>query len=212
MSEGSKPFKVWNAPRSVKKSVTAETLKELISKGKEKLRYGNEEVRVVLESDGTEVDDEEYFQFLEAQTTFIFLTQDDGEWMPAYEEDQIQCEDVTDTGATPSGNAEPEEDDTRSVTDLAVMLKKDFSMIHTLSRDEIQKLLDLSPAELGARLARSRRDAHYIQLMCQRHLDQMRDSDDAVQFLDLLKTRHLSANSSDAGDGPATKRNRLNSP
>ena len=56
----------------------------MLLSGKEKLRYGNEEVRVVLESDGTEVDDEEYFQFLEAQTTFIFLTQDDGEWMPAY--------------------------------------------------------------------------------------------------------------------------------
>ena len=54
------------------------------------------------------------------------------------EEDQIQCEDVTDTGAAPSGHAELDEDDTRSVTELAVMLKKDFSMIHTLSRDEIQ--------------------------------------------------------------------------
>ena len=75
----------------------------------------------------------------------------------------------------------------------------------------LQKLLDLPPEELGARLGRSRRDAHYIQLMCQRHLDEMRNSDDMVQCLELLKN-HISAGNSDGavGDGPATKRNRLN--
>lgn len=50
--------------------------------GREKLKYETEKITVVLESDGTEVDDEEYFSFLAEQTTFIFLTKHD-EWIPA---------------------------------------------------------------------------------------------------------------------------------
>ena len=48
------------------------------------------------------------------------------------------CEDVTDTGASQLGSEVTDDDDSRSVSELGNMLKKDFAMIHTLSREEIQ--------------------------------------------------------------------------
>ena len=51
--------------------------------GSEKLGY-DEPMTVVLEGDGTIVEDEDYFELLEANTTFILLT--DGEtWKPVWE-------------------------------------------------------------------------------------------------------------------------------
>ena len=45
--------------------------------GKEKLGYKEEDVKVVLEHDGTLVEDEEYFAFVEDNTTLMVLC--DGE-------------------------------------------------------------------------------------------------------------------------------------
>ena len=50
--------------------------------GKEKLTLpAREEVRVVLESDGTEVDEEDYFTFLPYNTTMMILRQGE-HWRP----------------------------------------------------------------------------------------------------------------------------------
>ena len=50
--------------------------------GKEKLTLpASEEVRVVLESDGTEVDEEDYFTFLPYNTTMMILRQGE-HWRP----------------------------------------------------------------------------------------------------------------------------------
>ena len=54
------------------------------------------------------------------------------------QEDEIVCEDVTDTGASQHGGEVTDDDDSRSASELANLLKKDFAMIHTLSREEIQ--------------------------------------------------------------------------
>ena len=64
-----RPFKVLDRMRTVKKGLMAETLEELVRSGKEKLSYPEEqEVVVVLEEDGTEVDEDDYFQTLEDNT------------------------------------------------------------------------------------------------------------------------------------------------
>jgi len=61
-----KPYKVMDRTRRVKKGVMASSLEELTLSSRRKLAYsGDKEVMVVLEEDGTEVDEEDYFQTLE---------------------------------------------------------------------------------------------------------------------------------------------------
>ena len=76
----------------------AGTLEELIRSGKEKLSYTPEqEVVVVLEEDGTEVDEDDYFQTLEANTELILLHSGD-RWSP------FVSQDVTDSGSAPEAS------------------------------------------------------------------------------------------------------------
>ncbi|XP_059083561.1 uncharacterized protein LOC131880858 isoform X2 [Tigriopus californicus] len=68
--------------REIKKGVMAESLLELIERGKEKLNYPmDKEVYVVLEEDGTEIDEEEYFQTLPENTLLMLLHVGD-KWSP----------------------------------------------------------------------------------------------------------------------------------
>ncbi|CAE1322973.1 DFFA [Acanthosepion pharaonis] len=74
----SKAFKIWNSERTTKKSVVATNLQDLVSKGKLKLGLTDEaEIRLVLETDGTDVDDEDYFSLLPNDTVFVLLESDE---------------------------------------------------------------------------------------------------------------------------------------
>ena len=83
---GRRPVKVWNAARNVRKALVVGTYEEFLRKGRDKLCVGSgEPVRVVLETDGTQVEDGEYFQTLPENTIFIVLR--GGEvWAPAGED------------------------------------------------------------------------------------------------------------------------------
>ena len=53
---GRRPVKIWNGARTVRKALVVSTYEEFHRKGREKLGLGKvEPVRVVLESDGTQV-------------------------------------------------------------------------------------------------------------------------------------------------------------
>ena len=93
-----RPFKVLDRMRTSKKGLMAGSLEDLIRSGKEKLSYSPEqEVVVVLEEDGTEVDEEDYFQTLEDNTELILLHTGD-RWSP------FVSQDVTDNGAAPEAS------------------------------------------------------------------------------------------------------------
>jgi len=93
-----RPFKVLDRLRTTKKGLMAGTLEELIRSGKEKLSYLAEQaVIVVLEEDGTEVDEEDYFQTLEENTELILLHSGE-RWSP------FVSHDVTDSGDTPEAS------------------------------------------------------------------------------------------------------------
>ncbi|KAI5710631.1 hypothetical protein M8J75_010290 [Diaphorina citri] len=81
-SRGKRPFKVWDVWRSLRKSLVVNTLKELEFRGKEKLGIpAVEPVRLVLESDGTQVEDGEYFRTLPNNTVILILRQGE-RWYP----------------------------------------------------------------------------------------------------------------------------------
>lgn len=76
----SKPFRVINAERSLKKGLTAHTLEDLRHKVKASLKVHDEMV-LVLEEDGTEVDSEDFFQTLSENSVLMVL--DKGQkWTP----------------------------------------------------------------------------------------------------------------------------------
>ncbi|CAH0555985.1 unnamed protein product [Brassicogethes aeneus] len=82
-SRGKRPFKLWDGRRSVRKGLVVGTLEELLQRGRDKLGLPNaESVRVVLENDGTQVDDADYFRTLPANTVLLLLRPGE-RWLPA---------------------------------------------------------------------------------------------------------------------------------
>ncbi|GFO36065.1 DNAation factor subunit beta [Plakobranchus ocellatus] len=74
-----RPYKVRNSKqRSSLQGIVASNLKELISRGKKRLQIPEDQkVRVVLEVDGTQVQDDDYLGFLSEQQVLVLLR--DGE-------------------------------------------------------------------------------------------------------------------------------------
>ncbi|CAG7817799.1 unnamed protein product [Allacma fusca] len=82
-ARGRRPFKVWDSCRNCRKALVVSSLEELIVRGREKLSIGCiENVRAVLEADGTQVDDSEYFRSLPDNTVFLLLRNGE-KWAPA---------------------------------------------------------------------------------------------------------------------------------
>lgn len=77
---GGKPFKITEVSREIRKGVVATSLQDLTLKVVEKLPL-DDAVTVVLEQDGTEIDDEDYFATLEPHTSLMVLTGDQ-KWSP----------------------------------------------------------------------------------------------------------------------------------
>ena len=79
---GRRPVKVWNSGRTVRKALVVSTYEEFQRKGREKLGLSSEEpVCIVLEGDGTQVDDGEYFQTLPENSIYMFLRSGES-WHP----------------------------------------------------------------------------------------------------------------------------------
>ena len=68
------PFitQIKDVTRQIKKSVVASTFQELLKRSSEKFEK-SEVPRIHLDSDGTEIDDEDYFQTLEPNTELIAI-------------------------------------------------------------------------------------------------------------------------------------------
>ncbi|XP_043493201.1 uncharacterized protein LOC122518372 [Polistes fuscatus] len=81
-SRSKRPFKIWDSWRNVRKGLVVSNFEELIHRGKEKLGVPqNENVSLVLESDGTQVEDGEYFKTL-ANNTILLLLRHGERWCP----------------------------------------------------------------------------------------------------------------------------------
>ncbi|XP_020710159.1 uncharacterized protein LOC105689344 isoform X2 [Athalia rosae] len=77
-----RPFKIWDSWRNVRKGLVVSNFEELLHRGKEKLGVPqNENVCLVLESDGTQVEDGEYFKTL-ANNTILLLLRHGERWCP----------------------------------------------------------------------------------------------------------------------------------
>jgi len=92
-----RPFKVTDRMRLYRKGMMASSLKELVQRARDKFSIDPwVEVYLVLEEDGTEVDDEEYFQTLPVNTRLMLLLKENL-WSPegpAYMQRECHVEEI----------------------------------------------------------------------------------------------------------------------
>ena len=79
-----RPYKVCNSERTKTTGIVAESLQELKDRASSKFGATAANFRVFLDSDGTEIDEEEYFSFLEDQTKFMIVSEGE-EWTAGQE-------------------------------------------------------------------------------------------------------------------------------
>lgn len=195
MATDSKPFKIWSCNRQTKISLTAKSFEEAIFKGCKKLDQASEHVTVVLEEDGTVVDDEDYFAFIPENTVLMFLIGEE-KWT---ERGKYVALDETDDGSNISGLDS-------DVSALLYLLKNDVTKVATLSDDQIQQIIDCDTSELSHFYSGNERFTKSLQEGCQRHLD---DRSRTSEVMDLLRIYHKSqqqAYPQVTDDGAAKKR------
>ncbi|GBM99053.1 hypothetical protein AVEN_161258-1 [Araneus ventricosus] len=81
MESRQRPYKVWSCDRQTRKAVMASNLRELRERGASRLGLPGADVKIVLESDGTEVEDDIYFQTIDRDTIFLILCPGE-RWLP----------------------------------------------------------------------------------------------------------------------------------
>ncbi|XP_060583483.1 DNA fragmentation factor subunit alpha-like [Ruditapes philippinarum] len=194
MAATSRPYKVWSADRKKKKSVIASSLEELTRKGKEKLDVeGSKKVKIVFEGDGTEVDEEEYFQFLPFNTTLMLLQP--GEcWKDKCE---VEGKDEIDY-MMPDGNVVSDR-----IKQLASGLRREITRLITFSNEDLQEMSNMSTSNLAQLLGETEIYAKSVQEACQRHIDDRQQTSEA---LDLLKLYHKAREHSPYLEGEDTSK------
>lgn len=186
-----KPCKVCNYSRQKSYGLVVSTLDQLKLKGGETLGFSSDtSVAVVLEDDGTIVEDDAYFLCLPANTKFMLL-HDKETWAPTKKIDGGTAwlsresvaleEDAVDAMFAGS--------DLETWQSLASQLKQDLASIILLSDTELQMLVDVPCAELAAALGFEERKAQALQDTLQNVLDRREESRQSKELLQLyLKT------------------------
>lgn len=134
INQTGKPFKITNASREIRKGVVASSLEDLTSKVLEKLNIEGD-ITVVLEADGTEIDDEEYFGTLDPNTSLMVLATDQT-WQPPSPPCRLNTDQVDDA----KGGAE--------LAGLVGKLKHNLCHVSLLGGAELELLSDMDPESL----------------------------------------------------------------
>ncbi|XP_041128872.1 DNA fragmentation factor subunit alpha-like isoform X1 [Polyodon spathula] len=177
-----KPCKVCNFSRQKSYGIAVRSLEDLKIKGRETLGMDSKVlVSVVLEDDGTIVEDEAYFMCLPSNTKFMILNSKE-RWGPATR---------VDGGTAWLGESiDSDEMDsaftgTESWRGLAQQLKRDLSSIILMSEEELQCLVDVSCEELARELGHKETKVQSLQDALQRVLDQREEERQSREILQL---------------------------
>lgn len=185
MSDG-KPCRVCDYTRQKSYGLAAPSIDELKKKGGESLGFSpSSSVTVVLEDDGTIVEDQAYFLCLPLNTKFMLLAEKET-WSPVRKMD----------GGTAWMARESVVMDTDAVdavigpwVDLAQQLKQDLASVILMSEADLQILIDVPCAELGSVLGYEEKKTQELQETLQRYLDRKEEERQSKELLQLyLKT------------------------
>jgi len=172
-----KPYKVLDRTRTFKKGVMASSLEEFILSARRKLSYPpDKELVVVLEEDGTEVDEDDYFQTLESNTTLMLLFSDD-KWSPFQ-----TSGDVTDHGDSQNSKLIP----------ILSRLSEDPGTITLLSEADMELLSEMDISSLNSPYLRY--DQDFLQKLQSAAGKHLREKSQIRDTLALLKIYHKANN------------------
>lgn len=191
-----KPYKICDVNRDKKKGIVAESLEDILSKVPEKLGLPSEHLTVVLESDGTEVDDEEYFATLEPDTSLMVLHGQE-KWSPNMPRCQISLDQTDDASVCEKGQ----------VASLVGKLHHNVCHISLLGGQDLELLSDMDPDSL-ADIVTDRDNKIFLEQIKEasgRILHEKRQAQDAME---LLKLYHQSV-SNGTEELPPAKQERV---
>ncbi|KAM9344238.1 LOW QUALITY PROTEIN: DNA fragmentation factor subunit alpha [Pholidichthys leucotaenia] len=178
-----KPCTACNFKRQKSYGLVVTSLDELKKQGSGSLGFSPSElVTVVLESDGTIVEDQSYFLCLPANTKFMLLREKET-WSPVRRTDG-----GTAWMARDSYELETDAVDFSSTAwlDLAEQMKQDLSSIILMSEADLQNLVDAPCLELASALGFQEKKAKDLQGTLQRFLDRKEQERQSKELLELF--------------------------
>uniref|UniRef100_A0A182QWK9 CIDE-N domain-containing protein n=1 Tax=Anopheles farauti TaxID=69004 RepID=A0A182QWK9_9DIPT len=189
--ENKKPYKVKDVTRAIKKAVVAGTLEEVRSKAAEK--FGRTDLpNIHLDSDGTEVDDEDYFQTLEPNAELIAVFTGE-QWIdPTHY--------VTITTRRDSADITDSPDVERiHLKKLVAQMKTNLCNVSVLSEPDLELLSNMDPNSVADITGKD-----FIEQLKEasgRILHEKRKAADAIELLKLIAKQPIG--SPEVGDDPA---------
>lgn len=179
-----KACKVCNISREKYYGLAVTSLDQLKIKGGEALGFSpSASVSVVLEEDGTIVEDEAYFMCLPANTKFMLLHADEI-WMHSHQVDggtAQPCRMSTDLEVDGKDTV----DGFESWRSLAEQLRQDLASIILMSEGDLQSLIDVPCSDLAAALDFSQQKTQVLQDTLQRMLDRREEERQSKEILRL---------------------------
>nr|XP_046253237.1 DNA fragmentation factor subunit alpha [Scatophagus argus] len=179
-----KPCRVCNFTRQKSYGLVVPSLDELKVKGCEFLGFSpSDPVTVVLEDDGTIVEDEAYFLCLPLNTKFMLLHEKES-WSPIRRMDggtawMIRDSVVLETDTVDSSMVEA------PWWDLAQQLKLDLASIILMSESDLQTLVDAPCPGLASAMGLQEKKAEDLQETLQRVLDRREEERQSKELLQL---------------------------
>ncbi|BES93858.1 CIDE-N domain [Nesidiocoris tenuis] len=167
------PYKIVDVTREKRFGIVANSLESLTNRAVNKLGIVDESIKVVLEQDGTEVDEEDYFNTLEKNTSLMILTHDQN-WAPPGKRkvQQEGCCDETDGG--------------RGIQGLLHRLQSDIGQVSLLGGCELELLSDMDPDSLTDIV----QDRVFLDQLKEASGRFLSDKRQAQEAMDLLKLYH----------------------
>lgn len=172
-----KPFKITDAAREIRKGVVATSLEDLTSKVIDKLGVHGL-ITVVLEVDGTEIDDEEYFATLEPHTSLMIL-ENQQKWQLPSPPCRLQLDQVDDA----KGGAE--------LAGLVGKLKHNLCHVSLLGGPELELLSDMDPESLVDITFPDKIFLEQLKEASGRYLSEKRQAQDAMDLLRLYQEKEV---------------------
>lgn len=145
------PYKIVDYTRERRKGITASSLKELTNIARSRLALPvDADLTIVLEQDGTEVDDEEYFATLERNTSLMVL-HGDQKWVAAGSSKAASRYIVVDDVDNVEGSSRVDKIRRRRtpLEPLVSSLHGDPSHISLLGGNDLELLSDMDPESLA---------------------------------------------------------------
>ncbi|KAH0951410.1 hypothetical protein HN011_008546 [Eciton burchellii] len=145
------PYKIVDHARERRKGITASSLKELTNIARSRLALPvDADLTIVLEQDGTEVDDEEYFATLERNTSLMVL-HGDQKWIAVGSSKPASRYIVVDDVDNIEGSSKTDKIRRRRtpIEPLVSSLHGDPSHISLLGGNDLELLSDMDPDSLA---------------------------------------------------------------